>query len=66
VLGTVVTVEREGHLEFVARLGSEPCDENFMQALEGVVLAFQPSDTFFHGKTRTLGVRKRAKARERG
>ena len=65
VLGAVVRVQREGHLEFVNRLRGQPCEEDFVQALEGAMIPLQPPHAFIDGKAGPLGVGERGEARER-
>src|SRR3954453_7319547 len=64
MLRAVMRVQGKGHLEFVNRFRGEPREENFVQALEGIMISLQPAHTFLNGKTGSLGLGKGGEARE--
>ena len=65
VFSAVMGVETETHFQFVNRLGGEARGENLMQALEGVMIALEPVDTFLDGQAGLHRLVQRAKSGER-
>ena len=65
MFGAVMSMETEGALEFVNRLGSEAGGEDLGETLEDVVIALEAGDALLDGKPGLHGLLEGAKARKR-
>jgi hypothetical protein len=66
MLRTVVRVEGESHFQLVDRLGGETREKDFVEALESVVKALEPTHAFLDREAGPLRFIEGGEARERG
>ena len=66
MLGAVMGVEAESHLEFVDGFGGDARGEDLVKAFEGEMIAFEAANAFFDGEAGLHGVLHGANAGEAG
>jgi hypothetical protein len=64
MFGAVVAMQTESGLQFIDGFGGDARNENVAEALEGVVIALEAGDAFFHGKAGLHGLFHGAKPRQ--